>query len=533
MKKSLFLLVKKLLSENNIFFDKNELAFQIESHPSYPSLHAITGVLDHFNIENVAAEVPTNKETLDQLPESFIAQTSSESGQQLVTVIRQKDKSSYKIFSELGSTNIVSESEFLESFTGIIVAVEADENTKSTSNNWLKSTVLFAILICTSLAILFLKNTPLSNFFFMVLSIAGIIASYSILNQELGESTVIGEAFCSGSDEKKDCDAVLTSKGAEIIKGHKLSDLSIIYFSGLLLISLLTTNLQPLYIISFLALPITFYSIFYQYKVVKSWCALCLTIVGILWLQAIIGFTETKSFSTSSILNLNNILVTTTSFIAVYLVWMYIKPLVKKAIDLQKEKVEFVKFKRNFNLFQTLLNKSTKINTEIPNTKEIIFGNVNAPLEIVTVTNPFCGHCKPVHNLVNDILDKHKDDAKIIVRFNVPAENMESKATIVATKLIELYNEKGMHECKKAMNDIYGELNFEEWIAKWGNPNKSDIYLDVVKNEKDWCAQHAINFTPEVLTNGKSFPKEYQRTDLIYFIEDLQEAYTPIAEIQS
>ena len=50
MKSPLSLIVKKLLSKNAISFDKKELDFQIQSHPSYPSLHAITGVLDHFNI---------------------------------------------------------------------------------------------------------------------------------------------------------------------------------------------------------------------------------------------------------------------------------------------------------------------------------------------------------------------------------------------------------------------------------------------------------------------------------------------------
>ena len=27
---------------------RDELEFQLLSHPSYPSLHAVTGVLDHF-----------------------------------------------------------------------------------------------------------------------------------------------------------------------------------------------------------------------------------------------------------------------------------------------------------------------------------------------------------------------------------------------------------------------------------------------------------------------------------------------------
>ena len=43
----------------------------------------------------------------------------------------------------------------------------------------------------------------------------------------------------------------------------------------------------------------------------------------------------------------------------------------------------------------------------------------------------------------------------------------------------------------------------------------------------------AINFTPEILINGKSFPKEYSRTDLIFFIEDLEENSQPLVPMES
>ena len=74
MKKPLINLVELILKNNEISFDNKELIFQIQSHPSYPSLHSVTGVLDHFNIQNIAVEVPVNSETLVELPESFIYQ---------------------------------------------------------------------------------------------------------------------------------------------------------------------------------------------------------------------------------------------------------------------------------------------------------------------------------------------------------------------------------------------------------------------------------------------------------------------------
>ena len=74
MKDNLSFLIQKLLKKSSIVLNFDELSFQIQSHPSYPSLHAVTGVLSHFNIENVAVQVPVNKETLSQLPECFLAE---------------------------------------------------------------------------------------------------------------------------------------------------------------------------------------------------------------------------------------------------------------------------------------------------------------------------------------------------------------------------------------------------------------------------------------------------------------------------
>jgi hypothetical protein len=38
------------------------------------------------------------------------------------------------------------------------------------------------------------------------------------------------------------------------------------------------------------------------------------------------------------------------------------------------------------------------------------------------------------------------------------------------------------------------------------------------------------NFTPEILINGHSFPKEYDRADLVYFVEDLYESCNQVTK---
>jgi len=517
-------LVAQLLRKNKIPFDKEELSFQIQSHPSYPSLHAVTGVLDHFNIENLAADVPVNVEVLLQLPDSFIAQVNTDTGKDLVVV--QRVKLDYNIIYSSKKTEKVTEAAFLSIFTGILVAIEKPENEERFSNHksWIKQTA-FSITSILLVSLLFLNTTPIITLGYLAFTIIGLLMSIAIVKQEQGIETSIGNAFCAGASEKKDCDAVLSSKGANLFGDYKLSDVSLLYFSGLLiavLISILfkSTLVTALYTISVISLPITLYSIYYQYAVVKKWCFLCLSIVAVLWLQAGLVFIDGNYLTP---ITLETSLLIAFSFTLFFTIWSFLKPIISANVLLKKDKIEFVKFKRNFNLFESLLSKSATLHTAIPNTHEVVFGNKNAVLELVIVTNPFCGHCKPVHQLVHDVLKKYKEQVKIIIRFSVNTKDTENSAVKVTSRILEIYQTKGEKVSLEAMDDIYSGMTSETWLEKWENCEEKENQLEILKSQSAWCTENAINFTPEILINGKSFPKEYDRQDLLFFIEELEE----------
>lgn len=530
MKNSLIYIVKQLLMKNNIAFDKNELTFQIQSHPSYPSLHSITGVLDHFNIENAAVEVPVDIKTLAQLPDSFIAQIKAKSGNELVLV--QRRKLDYYIFYASNKKENITESVFLRCFTGVIVIVEKTKNTEKAQKNVFLKYVYFAALGVVITALLLIKSPSVFSLIYLLLSLTGVLISVSITKQEEGIQTSIGDMFCSSTNEKKDCDAVLTSKGAMVIKGYKLSDFSTIYFLAITITMFLMTvqkeNAFLLYLISIIAMPVTLYSVYYQYAVVKKWCFLCLSIVGILWLQSLFFFLY-KEYSFS----ISELLLTTFCFMVVFTSWTFLK---SKYIALEqgkKAKIEYFKFKRNFNLFSKLLSQSTKLNTNLLDASEIIFGNQQSNLEVVIITNPFCGHCKPVHKLIENIINTYNNDVKIVIRFNVDVKDLDSDQVRVTTRLLEIYQEEGKGACLKAMSLIYEDTNVENWFNTWGICCEKEKYATKLKLQKKWCIENNINFTPEILVNGKPFPKEYNREELIYFIEDLYESSAEVAVLKA
>lgn len=86
MNESLYDLLKGLLTKNSIKVDNTELRLQLLGHPSYPSLHSITGVLDHFRIPNLAIEIPQTEENISLLPDYFIAHVKNKKNDDFVLV---------------------------------------------------------------------------------------------------------------------------------------------------------------------------------------------------------------------------------------------------------------------------------------------------------------------------------------------------------------------------------------------------------------------------------------------------------------
>ncbi|WAC03630.1 thioredoxin domain-containing protein [Lacinutrix neustonica] len=524
MKDTLSFLVQSLLQNNKINVDSKELDFQIRSHPSYPSLHAITGVLNHFDIENAAIKVPVTEAILSQLPKTFIAQIKIDTEFHFAFVINKGLQ--YKIIVSNKKNKTVSLQTFLDQFTGIVVGVEKDE-TETKEKPYTKNLqpLLFGIATTLFVLLFFMSNPSLMASIHFVLSLIGVGISYLIIQHDLGLSSKIIDTFCSQESKTTNCNAVLNSKGATLYKNVKLSDVSLVYFISLsfasLLLSLTNNSLSSLYLIGLAGLPVVLYSIYYQVNISKNWCVLCLGVASVLTLQASLFFIFNFHFS---ILNLKSSLLVVLPVITTASIWLFINTKLKQEQAFEKLKIKSSKFKRNFKVFNTLLQQSETVDTVLTTIPEIVLGNKNAPLNITIITNPFCGHCKGVHNILESILKQYHTLFNATVRFNINTSNLESDGVLVSSKLLELFHTKGEQKCLEAMHDIYNKGNAKSWLTKWGTADNAEIYADILQGEYEWCFEKNINFTPEILINGKSFPKAYDRSDLKYFIEDLSEA---------
>ncbi len=526
MNQNLQYLLLHFLKKYDIHIHTAELKLQLLSHPSYPSLHSVTGVLSHFNIENVALEVPTDKETLYQLPDSFLSLTELNGSKEYVIVSRIQDK--IELVYSNQSKEKIGVDNFLDIWSGIIVVIEKDE--KSVSEKPVRSTELtkyfflgvFGIVLCS---LFFMSEPSVFQYVHFLLTLVGLTISVLIVNHELGVKSKFTDAICA-STSATSCEEVLNSKGATLFGNVKLSDLSLVYFATLAIAWVLYRQFNvsetAILFITVLSVFATIYSLFYQKVVLQKWCPLCLGIVAVIWLQCAVVFLnwENTEFLSSFIVKSGFILFL--GFLMVATLWLFVRPLAESASDLEKLQIDHYKFKRNFELFNAVHEKNELINTDALNAQEITLGVPNAPLRLLLVTNPSCYYCKAAHTDMEHILSRYPDQVRIVVRFNV-LEERSGIAYDVAHRLIELYNTVPFKTLEIALREAYKEdADLPMWLLKWGNV-QSNSFRKLLKAQNEWCSDNHMFFTPALFVNGRLFPKEYERSDITYFMEDLTE----------
>lgn len=521
MKEQLHQILERLIAKNNIRIHRGELKLQLYSHPSYPSLHALTGVLDHFNINNLALRLPVNAETLQHLPTSWIAQIQREEGESLVLVERKK--TGFKILDLEQESSVLSETDFLATWSGIALIIEKDEQTIEAKHD-LRSTISFGSLLLLA-GFLFVFVLIKAPYFFpsthFLLSLVGLGLSIFIVRHELGFSSAPTNRLCNLSS-KTSCDAILHSNGATLFN-FKLSDISLFsfvaYLSTWLLLAITThQSYAILYTLTLVALPFTVYSIYYQAFVVKKWCPLCLGIVVILLLQALalVGVSDLH-FS----FDLKTTLYYVGSLILGGGLWISLRPLIEDRLAYHSLQVKNHQFKRNFSIFNTLLHQESLLQKLIDISGEIILGNPQAAFEIILITNPLCHYCKSAHQAIEQVLRQSGDQIKLIIRFSADPADQDNIAYQTIYQLLTIYNTQGDQACRKALQEVYQEdANLELWLQRQATVSTYDPHPILVQ-QHEWCLDNGINFTPALYLNRRAYPKEYLKEELIYFIDEL------------
>jgi uncharacterized membrane protein len=524
--------VHKLLKHFSVNIDPAAISAELEKHPDYPSLLAVSDVLTNFNIENAAFHVEPDE--LANVPCPFIVHTNLNGGD--FVVVNKINGDDVFVSSDKWSGHKLNLTEFIKVFKEVVLTAESPMSsssfkTSSTFFSKIKTSAIaagLALILCS--AVVYHTNY-FTNLSWQIVTLtlfktAGLITSILLLVQSIDSNNPLVQVLCQ-TKGKTNCNAILSSKAAQVFKGLTWSEVGFFYFAGTWLLLLFggSSNFVwgALAVLNFISLPYTVYSIYYQARVAKQWCVLCSTVQALLWLEFIplITYHNLTPLSPDSYRDAEGWgEALTTLFICIFaplILWMLLKPLFLKVQQLQPLKQQLRKFKYNTELFNQMLSAQPKY-TQPDEEWSIVLGNKDANNIITMVSNPYCPPCSKMHKVLDDLLNQRTD---IQARLVFTANNTDNDIkTPISRHLVALNEMPDKRKVKQALNDWYEQKqkNYETWAMAYPIALNGVEYKKMDK-QKAWCEMAEVTATPTLLLNGYRLPDLYQLPDLKYMLE--------------
>lgn len=470
------------------------------------SMRDISDALNSLHVSNAAYQLP--KEYLDELEAPCI-------------VIMNDNDSPFCLIEKIEETHItlshsqrlrVSKQQFLQKWTGTVLVGEVTESTIQEKNCKLKDIAMWIqrhqLLLAGIIAILLILYSTKRNYstgisLYLVTLCTGLLISSAILYKETANSRFL-HRFCH-IGKTIDCNEVLHSKGSHII-GMGLGELSLLYFSALLLFTLICPH--EFYCISIIcsiiAIGFTLYSVIYQLFIIRKGCMLCMLINLIVWSSCVILYIQkgqfNKEFSLSAML----------SFTAIACIcltgWLQIKALLKIKEEGKQFKVQFSNLLNPDN-FQKLLFAETQIGAMV--NKEIALHNqISSTTQLMIVTNPNCKNCARIHSHIKEIASNVSIS---LVLLTFPKDGIGEK---VAKTIIAAYRTDGWEKAITALEEWYKNHKIKG-IDKYAITAEEQR---IWKQQQIYCSQQHISQTPSMIIDGYYVPEFYQLKELKYVL---------------
>ena len=513
---------------------KTTLQQSLEQNPYYPSLYSLSNVFGRFNIDNQAFEIENEKLSQFKLP--FITYLSIPAYGKDFVLVTKFSNTEVSYLSEGNKTKTISKDEFLKRFQKIVFVAEGNAQSgekeyekklnkeKKVQN---KNAALTGIGILLLLLILFqffnsLTLGEVAAAMLAITKLAGLTATLLLLAYEIDNTNSFVKNICS-LGRQTNCDAVLNSKAGKIL-GISWSENGFFYFAAtglfLLLPGIAFTNKLPwLAISSTLVAPYILFSVYYQWKVVKQWCPLCLAAQAVLAMElawAIIDFWLAKKplFQAKPFPGTWGELRAAAFCILLPMVlWFIFKPLVLKAKVAKAYNNAYKRLLYNPDTFNSLLQQQT-LAPDGWQHLGINIGNPGAANTIIKVCNPYCGPCAKAHPLLEEIVKQNKE-VRLKVIFT--ATNNENDKTNKPVKhLLAIAAKKDFKLTEQALDDWYlsEKKDYDAFAARYpmnGELKEQEVNIDLMKS---WCDEAEITGTPTIFINGRCLPETYNINEL-------------------
>lgn len=457
--------VKKL----NVPVTITSLKQNLIENPYYPSLYSLSNTFERFNIPHEAFTMGI--ENFEQLTPPFITYVKNQSTGKdfvLVTSITNNDVS---YITENKKIKTIAKENFLKDWEKIVLKAEADDKSgekdyllnrkkEIAKSNKTYSLIAASVLIFISTVYFFLNSLSgdfiISASALLLIKLFGLSVTILLLIYETDKSNAFVKSICTAG-KQTNCNAVLQSKASKIF-GMSWSEAGFFYFASTFLFLLFPSipfadKIAVVSIANCLAAPYILFSVYFQWKIVKQWCPLCLMVQAVLLMELIWSISNFWIYPFSPVASLPNVFLITVYCLLIPVIgWYVIKPLLLKAKDEPVYKAAYKRLLYNPDIFNNLLQQQASAPDGYQNIG-IEIGDPNAAHTIIKVCNPYCSPCAEAHSVLNEIIHNNKN---IKVKLIFTATNAgNDQRSIPAKHLLAIAATENMEKIHQALDDWY------------------------------------------------------------------------------
>lgn len=513
----------------------NTIREKVEEDSYYPSLYSLSRVFDKYKVENAAYRV--EPEHFGELEAPFIAYLNNQpAGKDFVLVTDiTGDRVSYRNGSKLVHTG---REQFFKDWEQIVFVAQATEQSgdpgfaiaqqeerKARRMSVLRTMgglLLFILAVC--LFFIPLESAArLPAGLLLLTKTLGLLTTLLLLVYEVDEHNAFVRNICT-SGRQTNCGAVLHSKGA-MLAGLSWSDAGFFYFAGstlfLLLPGLPWTGKMPWLAASAMAASLYIpFSIWYQWRVVKQWCPLCLAVQAVLLAEltwSIFAWIPAADRFPRAAVSVPVLLSAMACLLLPVVACPALKKLFLQAREVPAWRSAYKRLLYHPETFDNLLQQQP----EAPDGYErlgISIGNPAAAHTILKVCNPYCGPCARLHPLLDDLI-AHNPNVKVQIIFTASNNDQDPRGAPVR-HLLAIAAQGDAAATQKALDDWYlaPKRDYSLFAGRYPMNGELKAQEAQVTAMEQWCTAADIQYTPTLFVNGRKLPENYSIEELKHIL---------------
>ena len=498
------------------------VARDIEENAYFPSLLSLSDTFDKYNVPNYAFRAEEGD--LDQIPPPFIAYSLvPEVGKDFV-IVTAVNPSTVSFIYRQNRPQVVDRDLFMTDFQEIVWTAQPGERSGEKDYSfrrrqemlaWLRKAGLFVASLFVLSTVLYVSApvTALGSFLTVTGSkLLGLVATVCLLVLEMDKDNVFVKNLC-GAGRHTNCGAVLTSKAARIA-GFSWAEIGFFYFGAgftwLFLPGMEFSAKAPwLANANVLAAPYIIYSIYYQWRVIRQWCLLCVTVQIILGAELFWSVAQYRMHPDIPVLSLSSLFLMTTAALVPLILWFALKPVFRSAMEHRLYQSAYKRLQYNPDIFFTLLRQQER-SPDGWDQLGIRLGAAQPSHVIVKVCNPYCGPCSKAHPQLEALLKKNQD-VQVRILFST-GYRPGSKASETALHLLAIASEEREERTMQALDEWYLEKEKDHNRFASRYPVAEDqlrCRAGELEEMNKWCKKGGVTHTPTLFLDGYRLPENY------------------------